>query len=167
MRGKPNDDSLFDLCKLQSDTAGAFDDALLRHWYEAALLKVLQFIGRNGPVEQVTEPVMLKGDGSIQLSKRPSSDVRLTSGASVVATVPMPDSRLLPCNRDLCCYCHLVAHYSTGYDNDPACLPADIKQAVCRVFTWIVENRGDETQTEVIKNSGAKSFLMPYLATAL
>lgn len=167
-RGKPQSDSLYDLCLLQADTAGAFDEKLLRHWYEAAVLKVLQFIARTGPVQNITETVVVRGDGTIRLNNTPSSDVKLTSGASLVALVPQPAGRDIDeRHRGWCCYCHLQAHYTVGYCDDPETMPPDIKQAVCRVFTYMVENRGEEDRRRMMTASGAIDFLRPYLATAL
>lgn len=167
-RGKPPSDSLFDLCKLQADTAGAFEDALLRHWYEAAVLKVLTFIDRRGPVQNISEQVVVRGDGTIRLKHVPTSDVKLMSGASLIAVVPQPAGRDIDeRHRGWCCYCHLMAHYTIGHCDDPDSLDADIKQAVCRVFTYMVENRGEEDRRRMMTASGAIDFLRPYLSTAL
>ena len=111
---------------------------------------------------------MVRGDGTIRLEHAPTSDVKLTSGASLVALVPQPDGRDIDQrHRGWCCYCHLQAHYTIGHCVEPELLPPDIKQAVCRVLTYMVENRGEEDQRRMMSRSGAIVFPRPYLSTAL
>jgi len=169
-RGKPQDDSLFELCKLQAATAGAFSETLLQHFYKSALQRCAKFVGWSSPVQQMNERVVVAGDGTIKLSHIPSSDVLLMSGAQVVERVPQPAGRLLePGHRAWCCHCHLQASYTTGRDLcNTDCLPEDFKQAVCRVFAYLVENRGEEDQgRQLMTRSGAIDWLRPYLTTVL
>lgn len=169
-RGNPQDDSLFELCQLQAATAGAFADTLLRHFYETALKRCADFVGWTSPVRQIREQVAVAGDGSIKLSEVPSSDVLLMSGASVIERLPRPASRRIePGHRAWCCHCYLQASYQVGVDLcDVSCLPPDFKQAVCRVFAYLVENRGDEPKSgQLMTDSRAKDFLRSYLTTVL
>lgn len=181
-RGKPQDDSLFELCKLQAATAGAFSEVLLRHFYETALQRCAKFIGWESPARQIRETVAVSGDGSIQLSEFPSSEVTLMAGAQVIDRLPKPERRRLePGHRAWCCHYYLQAIYTVGVDLcDVDCLPADFKQAVCRVFAYLVENRGESVQDsatssrsdvvqsrDIMTRSGARDFLRSYLTTVL
>lgn len=181
-RGKPQDDSLFELCKLQAITDGAFPEPILRHFYEAALQRCAKFVGWTHPSRQVRETVAVSGDGSILLSEFPSGEVTLMAGAQVIDRLPKPEMRrITPGHRAWCCHCYLQATYQVGVDLcDVSCLPADFKQAVCRVFAYLVENRGESVQDssmssrsdsvqsrDIMTRSGARDFLRSYLTTVL
>ena len=169
-RSTPQEDSLFELCKLQAATAGAFSETLLQHFYKAAFQHCAKFVGWSSPVEQVREQVSVRGDGSIQLSKRPSGEVLLMAGAQVIDRLPRPETRVLdPKHRAWCCHCFLQASYTVGFDLcNVDCLPEDFKQAVCRVFAYLVENRGESPQDgQLMRRSGAIDWLRPYLTTVL
>lgn len=160
-------DDLYELCKLHAATDGSFSEVLLRHYYEVALERCYKFLGWELCFRTITELVTVAGDGSIKLSHRSSSDVRLTSGATFIGVVPRPEGRLLlPGHMDWCCYCAITASYQVG--KDPCDIDASFKQAVCRVFAYLIENRGDaEAGGQLMTRSGAIGFLRGHLDTAI
>lgn len=159
-------DDGFEIAKLQAATEGSFDERMLRHFYAAAWELCADMIGGFSPAKEMRENVCPSPiDGVIRLSAQPSGPVRFYSGVQLVATVP-PNSVVLGgnagCMVPLCCYCNLVAYYPTG--RDLCDVPARFKQAVARVFTYMVENRGDvEMDEAVLCKCGAIAFLRPDL----
>lgn len=167
-------DPLFALCKLQAATDGAFPEALLAHFYQVALTHCARYVGwGDGRVEQVRERVQADPfNGSLTLTRRPDTEVLLTSGPQFVAVIPKEQvhGRMIDGCGEWCCYCWLTASYSVGRDIcDPCCRGPEFDQAVMRVFAFLVEHRGDETAggNEIVSRSGAITFLRPYLTTIL
>jgi len=174
----------YEIAKLQAATDGAFDEKLLRHWFEAAWDLCAAMVGLVFPPLPVDEMVTVAPDGAILLSAPPAGDVRFFSGPNLVAVLP-PNS---PCFGprpgglfddesgvglrcpDLCCFCNVRAIYTTDGGLGIECdeVPPWFVQAVARLFVYIAENRGDtEMDERVLAKCGAKAFLAPYLTYAL
>jgi hypothetical protein len=152
-------DQAFELAKKQAAIDGAFDDDILRHWFEAAWDTCAGMVGFNFPAREISEPIVVRRDGSFTLSYRPSSAVKIYEGATLVMTLPASLERSR-CDPALCCFCWLTAHYWTG--EDACAISPRFLQAVFRLFTYIAENRGDATLDEhVLKTCGAFAFLAP------
>lgn len=173
LNGKPADLYLkaFEICKLQASADGAFPDVLLEHWFKASWDLCVSMVGYVGPAQAITEKVIIRQDGSFRLSHRPTSEIKLYNGATLVAVFPpsleMSDRWL--CRPSLCCYCDLIAQYRIG-DDDPCKdeMSPRFVQAVARLFTYICENRGDvELDDQVLGKCGAKAFLGADLAYVL
>src|SRR5262245_46759534 len=174
----------YEIAKLQAATAGAFDEKLLRHWFEAAWDLCAAMVGLVFPPLPVDEMVTVAPAGALLLSAPPPGAVRFCSAPDLVAVLP-PNS---PCVGprpgglfddesgvglrcpDLCCFCNVRAIYTTdgglGIECDEG--PPWFVQAVARLFVYIAENRGDtEMDERVLAKCGAKAFLAPYLTYAL
>lgn len=147
----------YQICLLQAASDGAFDPALLRHWFEAAWSKCAEMAGFVYPARQVSEPIVVDDVGNFQLSFRPSSEVRIYDGYTLVMVLP-PSLRRSRRDPGLCCFCNLKAQYTVGAD---LCeVSPQFIQAVARLFTYLVENRGDvEMDGNVLTKSGALTFL--------
>lgn len=182
MTGGEAFEEAFKIARAQAATDGAFDEILLRHWFQTAWEMCAAMIGLEYPAGTVTDKVEVDSLGTVRLSRRPSGPVKLYSCGQPVATVP-PTSILLAANRpnlpnpytgfgegrgdwlltcgtSLCCYCDLTAVYPVG-DSDPcSAMPASFIQAVARLFSYMCENRGEvEMDESVFSKSGAKAFL--------
>jgi len=181
----------FQIAKLQAATDGTFDEPLLRHWFDAAWELCSAAVGLSFPGREISEQVAVNPNGTARLSHKPSGQVRLYSCNTLVAVLPANSpmigtsaSRLpnpytgfgegrgdwyLTCGISLCCYCELTAKYMTGSTEPCSPMPATFVQAVARLFTYMVENRGDDSNMDpsILSRSGAKAFLsgqMTYLA---
>jgi|SRR5215475_2294881 len=150
----------FELCKLHASVDGAFDEKLLRHWFEAAWDLCATFIGLTPPTA-IEERVIIRADGSFVLSHQPTGNVRFYSGYRLVTVLP-PTLERSRCDPALCCFCDLTAKYMTGWATCE--VPPRFVQAVARVFAYIIENRGDsELDDQILGKSGALRFLSPDL----
>jgi len=157
----------FALCKLQAAVDDAFPDEVLRHWFEAAWDLCAEMIGLVFPAVSFVEPIRLDSEGRFTLSHRPSSEVRIYAGYTLVVILP-PSLERSHCDRSLCCHCNLTAHYTVGSDDPCAALPPRFIQAVARLFTYMVENRGDvPLDDQVLGKCGALRFLSPDLTYVL
>lgn len=181
----------YELCKLHASVNGAFPEALMRHWFDAAWDLCAGMIDFQYPPQQTREVVHQRGDGSIRLRHMPTSEVKFFAGPDLVAVVP-PNSPCFEadsarerygeadglmfatnlrhgCDRcpDLCCACgDVTAVYAHG--DDSCRIPPRFMQAVARLFTYIAENRGDvELNDQILKQSGAFAFLGPDVTYAL
>jgi len=179
----------YELAKLQAATDGTFDERLMRHWFAAAWDLCSQMVGLDPQPREINEDVTVTPNGTIKLSHKPSGQIRLYSCYELVAVLP-PNSPMLgpsrlpnpytgigegrrgdwyvTCGISLCCYCDLTAKYMTGSSDPCGPMPAAFTQAVCRLFCYLVENRGDaEMDPSILSKSGAKAFLsgqITYLA---
>jgi len=156
-------DAAFALCKLQAATDEAFPDELLRHWFSAAWDLCAEMVGLVFPALAIVEPICIDECGNFTLRHQPSSDVKIFDGYTLLMVLP-PSLRRSRCDPSLCCYCNLSAHYTVG--NDAPCdeIPPRFIQAVARLFTYMVENRGDtELDDEILARCGALRFLSPDL----
>jgi hypothetical protein len=176
-------DQAYDLAKLHAATENSFAEPLMRQWFEAAWAVCADAIGLVYPARQVTESVAVLPNGTVKLSAEPSSDVKLYAGYMLVAVLPpnapelsghrnLPnpfadDDTSITCSVSLCCYCNLTAVYSVGSCNLCDLSPAFV-QAVCQLFAYMCENRGDvKMDDQILTRSGAKGFLasrMTYVA---
>lgn len=180
----------YEIAKLHAATDGAFDERLMRHWFDAAWQLCSEAIGLDYPARQVNETVPVNADGTVSLTGKPTGDVKLYANGSLVAVLPpnaptLTGHRDLPnpyanpsddwswrlrCSPSLCCYCYLQAVYDVGQRLDPCRdqFSPTFVQAVARLFAYMVENRGDvKVDDQVLTNSGAKGFLashMTYIA---
>jgi hypothetical protein len=173
-------DAAYEIAKAHAVVDGAYSEALTRHWFAAAWDLCAQAVGLVPP-RQVTETVFPnQRDGTVQLAGKPTSEVRLySSDGTLVAVLPPNAPQLNGHNnlpnpfdhRDidsiacmppsLCCYCMLTAQYNVGQAIGPcdAFSPAFV-QAVCQLFAFMVENRGDvKLDDQVLTRSGAKGWL--------
>lgn len=169
----------YEIAKLHAATDGHFDERLTRHWFNAAWEICADAVGFIYPGRQVTETVPVLPNGTVQLSGRPSGEVRLYANGMLVAVLPpnapelsghknLPnpyahEEQSLTCSVSLCCYCSLVAVYDVGSNAGPCAeiSPAFV-QAVCQLFAYICENRGDtKLDDQILTRSGAKGFLAP------
>lgn len=164
---KPADqiEKAYAIAKAHASADEAFDEDLMRHWFEAAFDLCAVMIDFVFPPQEIRERIVLRPDGSFRLHHAPSSDVKLYHGATLVAVIGR-DLVRSRCDASLCCYCDLMAHYTIG---DESCtIPPRFIQAVARVFAYIVENRGDvELDDNVLKKSGAFAWLSPDVTFAL
>lgn len=180
----------YEICKLQASADGAFPDALLWHWFEASWDFCAVMIGFTYPPERKRQTITQRRDGTVPLLDHPSSDVRIYSGPNLVAILP-PDSSAFNgrgwrqgddaiygpdhlydagCNGlpNLCCYCNLVAEYTVGEEMPCGDIPPRFLQAVARLFTFILENRGDvQLDEDILKKCGAFAFLSNEVTFAL
>jgi len=152
----------YEICKLQASVDGAFPELLMRHWFQASWDLCAAMIGLVYPRREIQEPIIVDNCGNFQLSFRPSSDVEIFDGYTLIMTLP-PSLKRSWCDPALCCLCKPVARYTVGED---ICeLSPRFVQAVARVFAYIVENRGDtELDDQVLGKCGALRFLSPDLA---
>jgi hypothetical protein len=158
----------YEICKLQASADGAFPEVLMEHWFRASWDLCASMIGFVYPPQQITETVVIRSDGSFRLSHEPSSEVKLYHGATLVMTLPpsLQRSGSPMCEPSLCCYCDLRAIYTIGEETCE--MSPRFVQAVARLFTYIVENRGDvELDDQVLGKSGAKAWLGPDLEYVL
>jgi hypothetical protein len=180
-------DAAYEIAKAHAVTDGAYSEPLMRHWFAAAWDLCAQAVGFVYPGRQVTESVTPHRDGTVQLSGRPTSEVRLYSNGVLVAVLP-PDAPELSghralrnpfarysddddcywCSPALCCLSGCVqASYRIGESNVCEISPAFV-QAVAQLFAFMVENRGDvKLDDQVLSRSGAKGWLsggMTYIA---
>jgi len=156
-------DQAFALCKMQASTDEAFPDELLRHWFEAAWNLCAEMVGLVFPARAVVEPICLDRCGNFTLSDQPSGDVRIYDGYTLIMILP-PSLQRNRCQPSLCCYCNLSAHYTVGNDDPCDAIPPRFIQAVARLFTYMVENRGDtELNDQILGKCGALCFLSPDL----
>ena len=157
-------DAAYQIAKLHAATDGAFNEALMRHWFDAAWEICAEFSSFVYPPQQVREVVTPdEYTGQIKLSYEPSSPVTIYSGSRLIGTLPA-NARVFggsaPSPLDLCCYCNLTVSYTVGTEGECGRVPASFVQAVARVFAYIVENRGDvEKDPYILSKSGAIAFL--------
>jgi len=166
MAGEPQDqvEYAYEICKLQASSDGAFDEKLMRSWFDAAWKLCADMVGLAPPME-IKEPICIDDFGGFRLSHRPSSPVEIFDGYTLVATIPQ-DLYRSRCDPALCCLCHPYARYMIGSTTCEV-TPTFI-QAVARVFAYIVENRGDsELDDQVLGKCGALAFLRPELTFVL
>jgi hypothetical protein len=158
-------DKAYQICVLQASVDGAFDELLLRHWFEAAWMHCAEMVGLVYPAQQIKEPIIIDDFGNFRLSYEPSSEVRIYDGYTLVMVLP-PSLLRSRCDPALCCFCNLTAQYTVGQD---VCeLPPSFVQAVARLFTYMVENRGDvEMDENVLSKCGALAFLSGQLTYVL
>lgn len=148
------------ICKAQASVDGAFDEILLQHWFEAAWDICASMVDLT-PEQDIIEPICIRDDGSFTLRYRPTSEVKIYDGYTLVTTLPRSLIRDR-CQPPLCCLCHPKAHYRIG--NFSCQLPPRFIQAVARVFAFICENRGDtQLDPATLGKCGALTFLMPDL----
>jgi hypothetical protein len=152
---------IYALCKMQAVTDGAVDEPLLQHWFEAAFDLCAEEIGLIFPAQEIAEPIALDHRGSFHLSHQPSSEVRIFAGYTLLMVLP-PSLERSWCDPSLCCHCNLTAHYTVGRDLACSRFPPRFVQAVCRVFTYLVSNRGEmPLDKAILGSSGALAFLSP------
>jgi len=152
-------DAAYAICKWQAATDGAFPEELTRHWFEAAWDKCAKMVGLVFPPIEVAEPICLDRWGRFWLSHRPSSEVKIYAGYTLIAVLP-PTLERTRCDPSLCCHCNLSAHYIVGSTDPCAVISPSFVQAVARVFTYLVENRGDVSDDEnLLGKTGAMTFL--------
>jgi hypothetical protein len=155
----------FAIAKLQAQCDGAFPEPLLRHWFEAAWQHCAEMVGFVYPAQEVREPISLRLDGSFTISHRPTGPVRIFAGYTLLMTLP-PSLERTWCDPSLCCHCNLFAQYMIG--EDTCNISPSFVQAVARLFTYMVENRGDvEMDREILAKCGALTFLSGGLTYAL
>ena len=149
----------FALCKLQAASDGAFPDELLKHWFDAAWDLCAAMVDLVFPAQQVVEAVRFDRHGRLLLTHQPSSDVRIYEGYTLIAVLP-PSLERTRCDPSLCCRYNLTAHYEVGTTDPCQAISPRFVQAVARVFTYLVENRGDVLlDADVLSKSGAMLFL--------
>ena len=152
-------DTAFAICKWQAATDGAFPEELLKHWFEAAWNLCAGMAGFVFPPFKIVEPIHLDHMGRFWLSHRPSSEVRIYAGYTLIAVLP-PSLERTRYDPSLCCHCNLSAHYTVGNDDPCAAIPPRFVQAVARVFAYMVENRGDVAgDDDWLTKTGAMTFL--------
>lgn len=155
----------FELAKAQASVDGAFSDALLMNWFRSAWDLCASMVGFTFPPQEITETIWLNERGRFHLTYRPTSEVKLWSGGTLLAVLP-PSLDRSCCMPSLCCYCDLRAQYWIGEDTCE--IPPRFLQAVARLFTYIAENRGDtELDPHVLMRCGAFAFLAPDVTYAL
>jgi hypothetical protein len=170
-------DAAYEIAKLHAAVDASFDERLTWQWFQASWEICAEAAGFIYPARQVTESVTPNRDGTVQLTGRPTSEVRLFSNGVLVAVLPpnapelsghralrnpyaYNDDDMWWCSPALCCLngC-LQAQYSIG-ENVCGDMPARFLQAVNQVFAHIVENRGDtKLDDQILTRSGAKGFL--------
>lgn len=162
----------FEICKMQAASDGAFPEPLMEHWFKSAWDLCAQMIGFTYPPQQITETVIIHSNYHtrpwFRLSHKPSSEVKLYHGATLVMVLPpsLERSGHWMCEPSLCCYCELRAIYMVG--EDTCDISPRFVQAVARLFTYIAENRGDvELDREVLAKCGALTWLGPDLTYAI
>lgn len=156
-------DLAFEICKMQASTDDAFPDALLRHWFEAAWDLCAAMVGLVYPPREVSDRIVLDHHGNFALSHKPSGDVRIYAGYTLIAILP-PSLVRTRCDPSLCCFCNLTARYMVGTDDPCGAISPRFVQAVARLFTFMVENRGDvQMDDQILGKSGALRFLSPDL----
>jgi len=156
-------DAAFALAKMQAATDDAFPVELLRHWFDAAWDLCAEAAGLVFPARAIVEPICLDDCGNFRLTFRPTSDVQIFTGYTLLMVLP-PTLKRNWCQPSLCCHCNLTARYTVGDDDPCSAIPPHFVQAVCRLFTYMVENRGDtEMDDQVLGKSGALTFLSPDL----
>lgn len=157
-------EQLYELCKAQAAVDGAFAEPLMRAWFSAAFELCADMAGLVYPARQIREPLFVNRFGNYVLSQRPSGPVEIFEGYRLITVLPRPLDRVISCFPSLCCLCHPFARYSVGQDLPCAAFSPRFVQAVARLFTYIVENRGDsELDREVLAKCGALTFLGPEL----
>lgn len=157
-------EQMYELAKMQAQTDGAFSEELTRAWFDAAFDICAEMIGFS-PAQQIREPLFIDLQGNFVLSHRPSSTVEIFEGYKLITILPRPlDRKISCCATYLCCLCHPYARYTVGQEVGCGGFSPRFVQAVCRVFTYILENRGDsELDREVLAKCGALTFLGPEL----
>lgn len=159
------------IAKEHAVVEGAFSERLLKAWFDAAWCLCSAQVGLIFPEQKIDEWVTMDPmTGFIRLTYPPSSSVDLYVGARRVAVL----SPAAPCLTGTgscwevpCCEQSLRAIYTTGEDFNGA-VPPCFLQAVCRVFTYICENRGEVPMDEaLLGKSGAKAFLNADMAYVL
>lgn len=159
MNEQPNQIEIaYQICKAQASVDCAYEEPLLRHWFEAAWDLCADMVDLT-PAQQIKEPLQIDTCGQATLSYRPSGPVEILDGYTVVAVVPRPFDRRLCYSEGLCCLCMPYARYNIG--QDMCQLPPRFVQAVARVFAYLVENHGDSGDDHVLTRCGAMSFLGP------
>lgn len=149
----------FALCKLQAASDGAFPDELLKHWFEAAWSLCAGMVEMVFPAQQIVEPIQIDHRGRFGLSHQPAGDVRIFDGYTLLAVLP-PNLQRTWCDPSFCCRCNLTAHYTIGTDDPCEAISPRFIQAVARVFTYLVQNRGDvPLDPDILTKSGAMLFL--------
>jgi hypothetical protein len=174
----------YEIAKLHAATDGHFAEPLTRQWFNAAWEICADAVGIQPP-RQVTENVSVLPNGTVQLSGRPTSDVRLYANGMLVAVLPpnapelsghknLPnpyahgEEQSLACSVSLCCYCNLCAVYDVGSRAAMCDISPAFLQAVCQLFAYIAENRGDtKLDDQILTRSGAKGFLAPSMTYVL
>lgn len=161
-------EQLYELCKLQAATDGAFPEPLMRAWFDAAFELCSDMAGLVYPAQQIRERLFVNRFGNYVLSQRPSGPVEIFEGYKLITVLPRPLDRAISCFPALCCLCHPFARYTVGQDRPCGGFSPRFEQAVARLFAYQVENRGDsELDREVLAKCGALSFLGPELTYAL
>lgn len=156
--------SAFDFCKANASVDGAFPDALLRSYFDAAWQLCAEMIGYEPP-GQIQERIQIDDRGLFRLSRMPTGPVEVFAGYTRVAVLTSPFKGMGPCDPSLCCFCDLTVRYPVG---SASCeISPRFLMAVARLFAYLVENRGDsEMDEQVLAKSGAKAFLAPDLTYA-
>lgn len=157
-------ETAYQIAKLHAATDGAFDEQLMRHWFDAAWETCADFSGFIYPVQTISEPVFPDAErGVVKLSHEPTGPVKVYSGSKYIMTLPANSWVFggdIPSPMDLCCLCNLTVSYQIGEEGECGRVPASFVQAVARLFAYIVENRGDvEMDPNVLMKSGAIEFL--------
>jgi hypothetical protein len=167
MLEKPKElEEAYEFCLLQANIDGAFDERLTWRMFQAAWDLCAAYVGLVWPAREIEERISINPiDGSFTLSHIPTSNVKLYSNFRLVAVLP-PTLVRDCCDPHLCCFCALRAIYTVGED---LCeVPPRFLQAVARLFTYMIENRGDsELDDQVLSKCGAKAFLGPDLTYVL
>jgi len=153
----------YEVCKAQAAVDGAFPEALMQHWFETAWDMCAEMIGLIYPPREITESITLDDCGNFTLSAIPAGEVRIFAGYQLLMILP-PSLQRSRCDASLCCHCNLTARYMIGSTDPCQPIPPRFVQAVARVFTFLVENRGDsESNDQVLARCGALRFLSPDL----
>jgi hypothetical protein len=154
----------YQLCKLHASADGAFDETLMRQWFNACWALCATMVDLTPPQEIEEKITINPADGSFILSHVPTSDVQVFDKYQLVAVIRR-DLVRQPC-ANLCCLCDPWVKYMIGQETCEVS-PMFI-QAVMRLFAYQVENRGDsELDREVLAKCGALTFLMPDLTYVL
>jgi hypothetical protein len=156
----------FELCKLQASADGAFDEGLMRQWFDSAWALCAAMVNLTPPTPIEEKIIINPENGSFFLSHvpTPGTDVEVYDKYQLVATIPASLIRQ-PC-ANLCCLCDPWVKYMTGQQSCEVS-PTFI-MAVMRLFAYMVENRGDsELDREVLAKCGALTFLSPDLCYVL
>ena len=150
----------YEFCIEYANIDGAFSKRLTWGVFRQAWDTCATFIGFVFPPREIEERIAISPiDGTFTLSHRPTSEVKLYSGYNLVAVLP-PSLTRDCCDPHLCCFCALRAVYTVGED---VCeVPPTFLRAVARLFTYLIENRGDSEMDEhMLSKCGAMLFLSP------
>lgn len=154
----------YQLCKMQASVDCAYEEPLLRFWFESAWDLCADMVDLT-PFQEIKEPLQVNDCGRATLSYRPNGPVEILDGYTVVAVVPRPFDRILCYSEGLCCLCMPYARYTIGQNG--CGFPPRFIQAVARVFAYLVENHGDSGDDHILTRCGAMSFLAPDVSYVL